>query len=320
MTICAVPLAASASSGEFRVLLAEGDAAPYAGAGLSLKDIQLGRFNAHGQLAAVISVGPALSLPATESLLVATEMDGHFRVVARESVPLPNAPSDVFRFGNSNSPFINGNGEVAFGAAIYPSGIGQTFYETIWSEVDGLHLVDSRLSEPSHRRYVDINGISDNGNVLFTRDGYSFNGSVLTGDDPELLIEENGSSRFLFKRYMSAPVGGCPSGQACFLPYQDFLFDKGLTADGAAIFGTQIKGNGIDTLNNDVQFRSTAAGTQVLIRDGDPAWGLPEGYRFSHVTGPFVLPSGEVIFPSYLAPPTGAVELQYSLFANTGGQ
>jgi hypothetical protein len=300
--------------------MADGDAATYAGQGLKVIGVGSSRFSPNGQLADIVFAAPGSSLPGSEMLVIATDQHGRFRIVARQTEPLPDAQEGELRFEHSTAPFINNNGQVAFEATIYPDGIGaRPFYDTIWSEVGGLHLVDERFTEESHRRFNSINGFSDNGNLLYSRGGYADGSSVIISDDPELLIEESGSSRHLFNRRTPVPIDGCPSGQICFSPYQDFLFNYGLSADGAAIYGIQLKGEGIDTLNNDVQFRSTTAGTEVAIRDGDPAWGLPSGYRFSHVTGPHVLPNGEVIFPSYLRLPSGAVELQESLFANTGG-
>jgi hypothetical protein len=301
-----------------RVLMASGDAAPYAGA--PAMNLTENSFNAQGQVAAVVMLPPVGS-SSWERLVVASRPDGTFRVVARESMPLPGAPAGDNYISPYTPPVINGHGQVAFEASIYPNGYPpseyDSFYETLWSEAGGLHVVDTRLNEWHHRRYITLQGLADNGNVLYGRGGYSDGSSVIVGDDPELLIEENGVSQHLFRRYSGAPVGGCPPGQICSIQ-QDFLFGSALNPDGTAIYGMQVKGFGITTLNNDVILRRAPGGATTMIRDGDPAWGLPSGYRFSHVIAPDFLSNGEFVFQSYLDTPTGT-ELQYSIFANTGG-
>ncbi len=319
LMLFAHPLAIGRADG-LRVLMAGGDPAPYAGAGTPAMNLTESSFNAQGQIAAVVMLPPSGS-SSWESLVVASRPDGSFRVVARENIPLPGPPAGDNYISPSVPPFINSQGQVAFGATIYPNGYppSQTdsFYETLWSEAGGLHVVDSRLNESDHRRYINLRGLADNGNVLYGRGGYTTGSSIHFSDDPELLIEENGASQHLFKRNNGAPVGGCPPGQLCSIQ-QDFLFGSGLNADGTAVYGMQVKGFGITTLNNDVILRRTPAGTTTLIRDGDPAWGLPAGYRFSHVIAPDSLSNGELVFESYLDTPSGT-ELQYSIFSNTGG-
>ncbi len=268
-----------------RILIASGDAAAYAGA--PSMNLTESNFNAHGELAAVVMVPPTGS-SSWESLVVASRPDGSFRVVARETIPLPGTPAGENYISPYEPPVINNQGQVAFVSRIYPNGHPpaeyDSFYETLWSEAGGLHLVDVRNNEWHHRRYITLKGIADNGNVLYVRGGYSDGSSVIIGDDPELLIEENGSSHHLFKRNSAAPVG-CPTGQFCNVQ-QDFAFGGALNTDGTAIYGMQVKGSGITTLNNDVILRRTPAGTTTFVRDGDPAWGLPGGYRFSHVIAP----------------------------------
>jgi hypothetical protein len=300
-----------------RILMASGDAVPYAGA--PSMNLTESSFNAQGQVAAVIMVPPTGS-SSWESLVVASRPDGSFRVVARETIPLPGAPAGENYISPYEPPIINNQAQVAFLARIYPNGHPpqefDSYYETLWSEAGGLHLVDVRENEWHHRRFITLKGIADNGNLLYIHGGYSDGSSVIVGDDPELLIEENGSSQYLFKRHNAAPVG-CPPGVFCSVQ-QDFLFGSALNADGTAIYGMQVKGAGITTLNNDVMLRRTAAGTTTLVRDGDPAWGLPSGYRFSHVIAPDSSTNGEIVFQSYIDTPSGT-ELQYSVFANTGG-
>jgi len=124
------------------------------------------------------------------------ELDGGgFASSLAKTVPLPGAPSGQNYISPYSPPFINDQGEVAFGASTYPNGYPpaastDSIYEMLWSEAGGLHLVDIRLSEWDHKRYITPQGLADNGNLLYSAAATRLVSSVHFGDDPELLIEE----------------------------------------------------------------------------------------------------------------------------------
>jgi hypothetical protein len=316
-----VLLASSSAGAEFdlRVIAATGDPAPLAGP--DAKYLYLGSVaaDAAGDVAFVGGIdAPGVTDSNREILLVANG-NGSSHLIARQGASAAGAPANS-TFGQFNYDLrMNDSGRVAFVNQMIPPGGGQNDYVTIWSDMGGLHLADSAITTASYLRsgefsYINVSKFDSAGRIAYAKNSYSFSGQVITdGLHSFWLAPAVGAARAVVTLKDQISVEGD-------LWTFNYLYEPvSLESSGRIVYGAQLTGDGINTLNNDTIWEDDNGYKHILMRDGQPAPGLPSGTIMTHVQTPYADAAGHLAFTSTISGPDTNPTNSEAIFSTAGG-
>jgi hypothetical protein len=312
--------ASRAKAAGFRLVAKTGDTAPIAGGTATLSGITGAEINAQGdvlyssylQLVSGVEFG-------NNRLLVVERPNGTDRLVSRTGSTAAGAPDDSV-FTGFGRMMISDMGDVAFEADMDPLSTDPVFYDTLWTESNGLHLVDYGKSEGPlwgsyHRTVLRIDDMDHSGRVLYTKYSEHSSGSVLTfGHETWWLVAPGTSNRLVVTEGSTHAIPPAPS-----FTYS-YIFDTPkLANDGRVVFAAQLTGIGIDTTNNDTIWVDESGGKYIIFRDGDPAPGLASEVVFTQVRDSISNETGQVAFKATIAGPGIDATNSRALFSTAGG-
>ena len=252
--------------GTLSLVAREGDAAPGAGAGVSLSVNGFPSLNNQGGLAFQSSLrGEGVTLD--NSVAIFRESGGNLSLVAREGDAAPGAGAgEVFSLF-LGSPVLNDQGETAFLSFIRGSVLNSNNDTALFSDVGGTLSLVAREGDaaPGARgaRFGDFNGLAfdlnDQGEIAFV--------TRLTGTNDDAIFSDVGGTLSLVAREGDAAPG---AGDGVF--FRDFGGNTGsvrLNNQSEIAFVSILQGTGVTFANDTAIFSGSNGMLSLLVREGD---------------------------------------------------
>ncbi len=318
-------LLASSAMGEgfdLRVIAATGDPAPLAGANAKYLYLRSTAADAAGDVAFVGGIDAPGVTDSNRDMLLVANSDGTSHVVARQGASPLGAPANT-TFGNFNRELLmNDSGNLAFANQMISPGGGGNAYQTIWSDVGGLHLADSAVKTASSFdsgdfTFLGIVQFDSVGRILYRKDSQSSSGQVINDGPHSFWISPGkGVAHAVVTTGDMITLG---NGTQPPITFSFFSYQASLKSGGQVVFGAQMTGSGINTLNDDTIWADDNGYKQILMRDGQSAPGLPNGTIMTHIEFPYADAAGHLAFSSPLSGPDVNLTNSEAVFSTTGG-
>lgn len=208
------------------------------------------------------------------------EVNGSFRLVAREGDSVPGLPASIVFGDQYDSAFLfpafNDNGRVAFKSTYTLAGNNTARSHGVWSEGGGtLHLVARQGGRPPDMEsgvvfdgFTDVN-INNAGQTAFF--GQLSGTGIFDSNDSGLWMETGGVLELVIREGMRAP--GTPEGVnfgLAFSPLFNTFNDSIINDLGQIAFEGSLFGQGVNEANDRGIWATRPDGQMVIIaREGD---------------------------------------------------
>lgn len=210
---------------------------------------------------------------------------GGFQLVAREGSPAPGLPGTTFGPIEESMPLLANNGQIAFDVGLNGADAGDS---SRWRGYPG--LLSTMVKEGD---LTPIGGTFGGSTPDFWTMSLTTNGAAFV----ESIEGLAGSSRGLW-----VDAGG-PNGEVLALAFQgdpapvgmyDLIskVDIDTASDGTTVFVARVAGPGITATKNTLLLRAKLGEpTEVLLREGTPAYGFGAGVEFDEMLDLATFPS-----------------------------
>jgi hypothetical protein len=306
---------------DFRLIAKTGDPSPLAGPNAKILNLGTLAADAAGDMAFVAGIDAPGVTDENRDMILVADSNGTSRMIARQGQSAAGAPANS-TFGSFyyDDLRMNDAGNVAFVNQMTPAGGGPNAYVTIWSDVGGLHLADSAVTTASifdsgDFTYVNVSKFDATGRIAYAKNSFQSSGQVITdGLHSFWLAPAQGPAHAVVTVGDQISLGGGPYWKF------NYLYDSvSLESNGRVVYGAQLTGDGINTLNNDTIWADDNGFKQILMRDGQAAPGLPSGTIMTHVQTPYADSAGHLAFTSTIAGPDTNSTNSEAIFSTTGG-
>ncbi|MCB9857855.1 MAG: hypothetical protein H6818_19405 [Phycisphaerales bacterium] len=291
--------AAVGAATELRIVAVTGEQAPGMPVGIIFDEFNRPDINAAGETAfAAVFAGPMVTTSNDATLW--TDRNGVLSQVVREgqqAVGLPN----MVAYKSFTIPHLNDAGRLGFEALL--SGPGVTFEndEAVFSEgVSNILGVVAREGDqvPGLGAGILYSGIT---HVLFNNEGRVVFSGQLKGTGVD--VSNNaciwtgfpGAASVVVRENNPAP--GLPAG---VLFASTSSLQPVLGADDSCGFYIGLSGVGVNAGNDNVIYSGTTSTPAVVVREGEPAPGLPAGIQLGALFAPDMNAAGETAFVAFL--------------------
>ncbi|MEM6334280.1 MAG: choice-of-anchor tandem repeat NxxGxxAF-containing protein [Planctomycetota bacterium] len=248
-------------AGQIELAAREGDAAPGADPDELFQGFSPPTINRDGNTAFFASLtGPGINSANNAGLW--TDRDGDLALLIREG---DDAPGTSGRFITPRPPSLNDAGHIAFASNLVGSGVSSTNNSGIWSDAGGtLELIarEGDAAPGTDAVFGELAGSSLNGRgeVAFTA---SVTGPTVQSDNNSALWRQrDGSLELVAREADPTPLGNAIT----YGNIGGFAFNS----QGLMVFSSTLRGDGIDTTNDDALWLSDEDGNvQLIFQAGD---------------------------------------------------
>ena len=231
--------------------------------------------------------------------------------------PAPGTPAGTtFSFVIRSE--LNNQGEFAFGVRLTGTRVTAANDSAIFSDVGGTLSLVAREGDPVPGAGVSLGllfpselSLNDQGEIAF---GGLLSGTGVTFENSTAIFRESDGMLSLVAR-----EGDAAPGTGDGVIFGGVLSGPELNDQGDIVFGANLTGAGVRTINDGAIFSDVGGALSLVAREGDAAPGAGEGVLFSSLFGPQLNDQGEIAFEGLLTGTgvTGANDL--AIFSDVGG-